>query len=456
MMGAALYAADGLRPGPILFKGGCMKRLTIVSTLLLIPAVVCAQPAPVQLSVAEAVARGLEASHRVAEIAARQDAARAVETQRRAAGMPQISLLGGYTRTNHVDEFGIPGGRVIYPDIPDNARSRLDLQWPIYTAGRTDALVRAASSEARALAEDGDAARADLKLEITRAYWAVLTARAAADVLTQALARTAAHLRDVRNQLDVGLVPPSDVLSVEAQHARQEMLLVEAQNLAFTSAVDFRRLVGLAPDQPFELTDRLEAPAAPAPDAAPLVARARASRSERRALEIRAEGAADRIAAAESGRKPTVATVAGYDLARPNPRIFPRQAGWKPSWDVAVNASWNLFDGGRARAEVAEATAGRRAAEARLAEFDTAVDAEVRQRASDLASAEAAISSAEAAVRSAAEARRVVTDRFAAGVATNTDVIDAQLALLQAELDRTRALANAHVAAARLDRAIGQ
>ena len=38
----------------------------------------------------------------------------------------------------------------------------------------------------------------------------------------------------------------------------------------------------------------------------------------------------------------------------------------------------------------------------------------------------------------------------------NTEVIDAQVALLQAELDRTRALANAHLAAARLDRAVGR
>ena len=84
------------------------------------------------------------------------------------------------------------------------------------------------------------------------------------------------------------------------------------------------------------------------------------------------------------------------------------------------------------------------------------VDADVRERAADLSSAQAAIAAAEVGVRSAEEARRVVADRFSAGVATNTDVIDAQLSLLQAELDRTRAFANVHLAAARLDRATGQ
>ena len=93
------------------------------------------------------------------------------------------------------------------------------------------------------------------------------------------------------------------------------------------------------------------------------------------------------------------------------------------------------------RAEVAEAAANQRAAEERLKDFDANVDLEVRQRAADVASAEAAIAASEVGVRSAAEARRVLADRFSAGVATNTDVLDAQVALLQAELDRTRALA---------------
>jgi outer membrane protein TolC len=54
------------------------------------------------------------------------------------------------------------------------------------------------------------------------------------------------------------------------------------------------------------------------------------------------------------------------------------------------------------------------------------------------------------------EARRVIAERFGAGVATNTDVLTAQTTLLQAELDLTRARANRELAAARLDRALGR
>jgi outer membrane protein TolC len=41
-------------------------------------------------------------------------------------------------------------------------------------------------------------------------------------------------------------------------------------------------------------------------------------------------------------------------------------------------------------------------------------------------------------------------------VVTHTEVLDAQLAQLQAELDRTRALANVRLAEARLARAVGR
>ena len=83
---------------------------------------------------------------------ARGEAAEAVVGTRHAATLPQVAAQAGYTRTNHVDAFGIllPNNqlRVIYPDIPDNYRTRLDLQWPIYTGGRLDALERAARIEA--------------------------------------------------------------------------------------------------------------------------------------------------------------------------------------------------------------------------------------------------------------------------------------------------------------------
>ena len=235
-----------------------MKRVSVILLLLLAAADnAVAQTPLLRLTLDEAITRGIAANPRLEEMSARQEAARAIEAQREAAQQPQLAAIASYTRTNHVDEFRVAnasgGVQVIYPDIPDQVRSRIDLQWPIYTGGRLAALTRAAGAEAEAVGQEREAARADLKLEITRAFWAVLTARASVDVVRQALERTSAHLTDVRNQLGVGLVPPSDVLTIEAQHARQRMLSIEAETIVETTTADFKRLVGVDQDVPLEL-----------------------------------------------------------------------------------------------------------------------------------------------------------------------------------------------------------
>ncbi len=423
-----------------------------------------ALPAPaagqiVPLSLDDAIARGIAASHRLAAMEAQRDAADSAVDGRKAAKRPVVSAQAGYQRTNHIDAFGLTvpghGFQVIYPDVPDNYRTRLDLQWPIYTGGRQDALQRAAKAEASADAQQIATARADLRLEITRAFWALVTANDTVRVVEQAGARIQAHLEDVRNRFTVGLLPPNDVSAVEAQAARDRMLLIQARNQRDVSAVAFRRLVGLAPGTPVAPQATL-APPPPPPPPATLLGEAKQGRSERKALEDRLAAATHEETAAGAGRRPAVAVSGGVDYARPNPRIFPRVGAWNESWDVGVNVSWSLWDGGRTAAAVAQASAGVRAVREQLADFDETLDAEVRERALDLQSSEAAIPAAEEAVRAAQDAHRVVENRFEAGVATNTDVIDAQVALLQAELDRTQAVAAARLAQARLERVLGR
>ena len=428
---------------------------------------------PTALTLEDAIRRGLDTSHRIAEAVARGEAAGAIVTERHAALLPQVSAQAGYTRTNHVTPFAVfalstQQLQIIYPDVPNNYRTRLDLQWPIYTGGRLDAIERAARIEATASEDEVAAARSDLTLEITRAYWALVTANESLRVVDESVRRIGAHLQDVRNQLAAGLVPPSDVSSVEAQASRQQMFAIQARGTRDVAEAELARLAGLAPGTSIDPVVTLTPPPGdpstqgnPGSPGSPgsidaLVEAAKQERPERDGLAKRVRAAEERSLAAAAGMKPTVAVAGGFDYARPNPHIFPRQAAWKTSWDASVNVSWPLFDGGRTAGETAEASASARAARERLAEFDAALALEIRQRLTDLLSARAAIAAAADAVRSAAEARRVVGERFSAGVATSTDVLDAQVALLQAELDRTQAIAGARLAEARLARARGR
>jgi len=414
---------------------------------------------PLRLTLDDAQARAVEQSHRIGEARARQQGADASVVVRSKADVPTLTALGGYTRTNHIDEFGVPQPngqlRVIYPDIPDNFRTRLELQWPIYTAGRTDALERAARAEASATGADLAAVRLDLRLEVARAYWALVTARDTVRVLEAALATADRSLADVRTRVEAGLLPPNDVSRSEAQRARQELLLIEARGRVDAVTIDLDRLLGLPEGTPIETADGLETPP-PSHDSPALVGEALKQRPELAALADRALAAEARIAAIGTARKPLVAVNSGVDWANPNPRIFPRQDTWQESWDLSLNVSWQLFDWGKNAAERAEAQFAVAALNQRRAETEQQIRADVRKQVLDLGTTRAALAPARLAVTAARETQRVVADRFEAGVSTTLDVLDAQLAVLQAELDRTRVLADLRLAEARLARIVGR
>ena len=450
-----------------------MKRAIVsIFLFLLVPLrdVAFAQTAPLRLTLDEAIARGLEASHRLEELGARQDAARAIEEQREAAQRPQLAAIASYTRTNHVEEFSVPnasgGVRVIYPDVPDNVRSRIDLQWPIYTGGRLQALTRAAGAEAEAAGQDREAARADLKLEITRAFWAVMTARASLRCRAPGAGahERASHRRAQsaerraraaeRRADDRGAAGAS----ADAQHRSREPRRDDVGRVQEACRSGPGRAVRAARRSACVGTRRLPAAAVAIQPLSRLASTRRApiAPSGSRSL-FRIDAADERVAAASAGSLPVLTAIGGYDMARPNPRIFPIQEKWKPSWDIGVNVRWSLFDGGRVRAETAEAAANRRATEARLRDFDAGVEVEVRQRTADLDVCRARRSRRPRRAFAPPRKRAAcIAERFSAGVATNTDVLTRRPRCCRpSSISRARARTR-ELAGARLDRALGR
>jgi outer membrane protein len=441
------------------------REYAIAVVLLLAVSVSVRAQTPLALTIEEAVARALAGRARVAEAAAREAAASAALAGRAALRQPALSVSSGVMRTNHVEEFGVPqaGGttRIIFPDLPNNYRARAELAVPLYTAGRVDALVRAAEADRRAAAADRRTVEADIALEARRAYWALVLARETVGVLDRALARTDAAVAAVGARVDVGLLPPNDRLAAQAQRARQNVRLIQARHEAALAEAQLARAMGADPGQSIATSTPVTEPTA---GAAALAARpaqdlegeARAKRPERLALEDRRSAFEEAAAAVSAAFRPQIAALAAIEPARPNPRFVPRVDEWNTSWDLGVHVTWTLWDGGRARAERGATLAQADALGHRLTDFDAAVAVEVRQRLLDRASAEAALAACAEGVAAATENQRVVEERFAAGVADSTDVLDAEIALLEAELECTRLAAAVRLAEAALLRVVGQ
>ena len=156
------------------------------------------------LTLDEALARAAATSHRLAELRARESAAAAVLSSARRPTCRRSPLQAGYQRTNHVDEFRVLQPEPIasessIPTCPTTGARGSTCSGRSTPAAALEALERAADAERQASGKDVDSARSDLRLETTRAFWALVTATEAVRVVSESVTRIEAQLRDVRS-----------------------------------------------------------------------------------------------------------------------------------------------------------------------------------------------------------------------------------------------------------------
>ena len=121
-----------------------------------------------------------------------------------------------------------------------------------------------------------------------------------------------------------------------------------------------------------------------------------------------------------------------------------------------MTLQWNVWDWMTASTQTAQAQATVRQAEAWIEQLTNAVRLEVTQYARRVDDARELVGAAQTGVRAADESRRVVREKFDRGTASTTEVLDAEVALLQARLSLTRAGSEFRMNDARLRRALGE
>ncbi|HEX5070765.1 MAG TPA: TolC family protein [Vicinamibacterales bacterium] len=422
-------------------------------------------PAPLDLSVSDAVRMGVEHAPRVIEAHAKTEAANQNVRALIALALPTATAQMQYLRWSHVPEFLIPDGagglKILYPDIPNNYRGRVEVTAPIYSFGRIKSNVTAAREDVAAAEAGERQAASDVRYEVMRAYWLLATVRENVSVLVQSLARTDAWVGDVQSRVDTGLLPPNEVQSAQAQRARQQVRLLQAQNDEALAELVLARLIGVPAgtairtaspvDQPLPQAVELESMTADQ-----LIARATGQRADHEGLTAQSEGLRQSARAAIANLNPYAVGLAAVEPARPNARFVPPIDAWHTSWTVDLKFVWPFFDGGRAKAQAAALTAQAAGVDARRDDLDSAIGLEIRQRLLDLRFGRAQINASSEGVLAAAEARRVVGERFAAGVALSSEVLDAQVALLEAQLERSRLYAALRITEAQLIHAVGE
>ncbi len=171
-----------------------------------------------------------------------------------------------------------------------------------------------------------------------------------------------------------------------------------------------------------------------------------ARRPDLAAEVARGDAAQTAKSAINAERLPRLDLAADYGLSglTPGTSVSTRQVG--------VQVSIPILDGFRREGRAAEQTAVVRESEVRARDLRQQIAAEVETALLDLASAQAQQAIAAERLRLAADEMSQARERFAAGVAGNIEVINAQASLLRArdtDIDARFAAATARVALAR-------
>jgi len=439
------------------------KRIAVIAVVFLLPLAAAAQKRP--LSLDEAIAAGLEASPGLHASRMEVDSSAAKAREIAAGRLPSLKLGGGYARLSVVPDFQVtlpisPDPIVVSQSYFNNFNLRLGVQQPLFTGFRLQAGAESARMLESAAGQDLKKDRAEFIFAVKCAYWGLSRAREFEKVIDENIRQVAEHLKDVRAFFDQGLLTKNEVLRSELELSNVEIIRIDARNAAEVALTSLDSLIGLPLDTDVDLTTTAESQASrlPAADdglAGSQVEHALVNRPDLKSAEFRIKASELGVKAARSGFYPQIILSGNYYYLRPNPRILPALDEFKGTWDLGISVFFDLWDWGQTKSQTEQAKA--RLAQARDARklLEDQAALEVTQSRLSLARAGDKVPVAVQAVGQAEENLRVTRERFKQGVALNADVLDAEVALLQARLSRTQAVIDLVLAQARLEKALG-
>ncbi len=416
------------------------------------------------LTIDQAIQIGLENSKTLHSSLMKVEYADAKAAEVNAGRLPSLKFGGAYTRLSDIPPAEvvlqlpppIPSRFTLSPTILDNYNLRLSMQQPLFTGFRLDATNHAADYSVQASNQEYAKDRSDLVYNVKNAYWSLYKANEVKKVVEENVAQIKAHVDDVQKMMDQGMATTNDVLKIQVQLSDAQLRQIDANNQVRLAVIGLDNTLGV----PLNTDVELETPIVHDPREFPaldqLVARALDTRPDVRAMDYRVKAADASVTAARSGWYPQIYLSGNYYYARPNQRLFPTQNLFKDTWDVGVNVSLDIWNWGTTIHQIDQAQAQMAQTKDGLGQLQDAITLEITQTYLNLRQSKERISVAQKGVDQAQENYRITHERFTEGLALNSDMLDAEVALLQAKLNYTQALVDYELAESRLERALGE
>lgn len=407
---------------------------------------------PIPLSIGAAIHRALD--HNLGVLQAEQDVNHAAGTRWETLSELLPNLSAGVTERRqkvNLEAFGFPLTGSGFPSLvgPFNVfDARLFLSQSVFNLS--------AINDSRAEAHNVAAARYSYRgardlvvLVAANLYLQGLATSARADT-ARAQRDTAQALYDQAVDLrQAGMVAGIDVVRAEVRLSSDRQRATAAENDFQKSKLQLARVIGLPIGQPFTLSDQL--PPVPIPEMTfdQALEQAYRDRPDYLALQEKVRAAEASRKAALSENLPSVNVTADYGA------IGLEASTALSTFSLAGVVTVPIFQGGRAQGHLAQADADLRKRKSESEDLRAGIYYDVRSAFLDLQATNEELQSATRGRELANLQMTQSRDRFAAGVANNIEVIQAQEAVTLASEQYISALYGYNVSKALLARSLG-
>jgi outer membrane protein TolC len=253
------------------------------------------------------------------------------------------------------------------------------------------------------------------------AYLTVIADHATVDS-TRAQVATAQSLYDrAVDQNKNGVIARIDVLRARVELQTQQQRLIAAENQLAIDKLSLARIIGLPKGQQFELADSV--PYAPLAGITieQALDQAQTTRPDYLSAKAKLRAAELQHQSAAAANLPWLSGDVDYgDIGSPN---FGTSHG---TFSATVTLRVPIFQGTRVRATTLDADAALQQRKAELADLDGRIDQDVRTAFLNLQSSSDLVTVAQSNIDLANQTLTQAQDRFAAGVASHLDVVQAQ------------------------------
>lgn len=376
-----------------------------------------------------------------------------------AGGFGGLGGFGGGTGDPLID-FGLPialgvGGSILgqklTPDLtPDDTlqTTQITVSQVLYAGGQIRAAVKASEYLAQSEEWKKAAKLAEIEYAAKQAYYDALLADALVRVAEGSVRTFKRNLSDAQQMYDVGMISHYEVTRAKTELGARQADLVAATNGRKLALAGLRRILFVPQDTPVELKPEFDW-RPPTASVTELVATAYDQRPEIRALQNGILAAEEDLNRVKGEYKPRIGASADYKNTQGGSVSVP------DGWTFTVGAEWELAAGGRRKHERLESRARLDSLKHQLADVERLVELDVTQAYIQIQDAMAKVDSERGTVELAREGLRLAELRFEEGVGTQSEILDAELALTNAETKLIQALRDYAVSNAALERATG-